>query len=113
MIEKYIRALQDWLPVAHACDTPWSLSGRCRDLVTEAFAHLGPEFTRDGDVAIHQSAIIESGVILKGPLIVGERCFIAAHAYLRGGVFLASGVSIGPGCEVKSSLIGPDTALAH
>jgi UDP-N-acetylglucosamine diphosphorylase / glucose-1-phosphate thymidylyltransferase / UDP-N-acetylgalactosamine diphosphorylase / glucosamine-1-phosphate N-acetyltransferase / galactosamine-1-phosphate N-acetyltransferase len=50
---------------------------------------------------------------MKGPIIIGPGCFIGAHAYLRGGVFLDEGVVIGPGCEVKSSFIFKRSALAH
>jgi bifunctional N-acetylglucosamine-1-phosphate-uridyltransferase/glucosamine-1-phosphate-acetyltransferase GlmU-like protein len=64
-------------------------------------------------VAIHKTAIVEQGVILKGPVIISADCFIGAHAYLRGGVFLSDHVSIGPGCEIKSSFIFSHSALAH
>jgi UDP-N-acetylglucosamine diphosphorylase / glucose-1-phosphate thymidylyltransferase / UDP-N-acetylgalactosamine diphosphorylase / glucosamine-1-phosphate N-acetyltransferase / galactosamine-1-phosphate N-acetyltransferase len=50
---------------------------------------------------------------LKGPIIISNGCFIGAHAYLRGGVYLGDKSVIGPGCEVKSSLIMSGSALAH
>ncbi|MBA4055555.1 MAG: LpxA family transferase, partial [Marivirga sp.] len=49
----------------------------------------------------------------KGTIIISEGCFIGAHAYIRGGVFLGNQSVIGPGCEVKSSLILRNSALAH
>jgi NDP-sugar pyrophosphorylase family protein len=52
-------------------------------------------------------------VVLKGPVVVGAGCFLAAHAYLRGGVFVDEGVTIGPGCEVKSSFLFQGATLAH
>lgn len=57
------------------------------------------------DIAIHENAITEQHAVLKGLLIVGKGCFIGAHAYLRGGVFLDRHVKIGPGCEIKTSII--------
>jgi bifunctional N-acetylglucosamine-1-phosphate-uridyltransferase/glucosamine-1-phosphate-acetyltransferase GlmU-like protein len=63
--------------------------------------------------AIHRTARIEPGVILKGTLIIGEDCFIATGSYLRDGVFLETKVSIGPGCEIKSSIIARETTIAH
>ena len=62
---------------------------------------------------VHPDAVIEPGAIIKPPMVIGAGCFIAAHAYLRGGVVLGDGVTIGPGAEVKSSLIGPGSVLAH
>ena len=63
-------------------------------------------------MAIHREAKIEEHVILKGPIIINSNCFVGAHAYLRGGVFMASKSSVGPGCEIKSSFI-LGSALAH
>jgi UDP-N-acetylglucosamine diphosphorylase / glucose-1-phosphate thymidylyltransferase / UDP-N-acetylgalactosamine diphosphorylase / glucosamine-1-phosphate N-acetyltransferase / galactosamine-1-phosphate N-acetyltransferase len=64
-------------------------------------------------IAIHKTAVVEEGVILKPPVIISAKCFIAAHAYLRGGVFLDKEVKIGPGCEIKSSVLAANTAIAH
>lgn len=64
-------------------------------------------------VEIHPTAIIEEGVIMKGPVFIGPNCFVGAHAYLRGGVYLFGNNSIGPGCEIKSSIIFAKSNLAH
>lgn len=61
----------------------------------------------------HKSAIVETGAILKPPVIVNAKSFIGAHAYLRGGVFIGEAVVIGPGCEIKSSVIGDHSSIAH
>lgn len=62
---------------------------------------------------IHPTAIVEEGVIMKGPIFIGPNCFVGAHAYLRRGVYLMGSNSIGPGCEIKSSIIFPKSSLAH
>jgi len=74
---------------------------------------LGSEYVINNGVAIHSSATVEQGVILKAPIVISANCFIGAHAYLRGGVFLAESVSIGPGCEIKTSVISAHSSLAH
>eukprot|EP01032_Pedospumella_encystans_P034388 gene34388-38873_t len=71
------------------------------------------DYAIDGDVAVHRSATVEPGAVLKGPLVVGPGCFIAAGAYLRGGNWLDARCSIGPGAELKSSFVFAGTALAH
>ena len=38
---------------------------------------------------------------------------LAATAYLRGGVFLDRGVTIGPACELKSTIVFDCSSLAH
>lgn len=77
---------------------PWQLTAQAKESVAEAISKLGGDFFINNSVAIHRSATIEQGVVLKGPVIISANCFVAAHAYLRGGVFLAEQVSIGPGC---------------
>jgi len=92
---------------------PWSITKQIPQLIEKQIALLGSEYNINGNIAIHKSAIIEQSVILKGPIIISENCFIGAHAYLRGGVFLGKHVSVGPGCEIKSSIILSNSALAH
>jgi bifunctional N-acetylglucosamine-1-phosphate-uridyltransferase/glucosamine-1-phosphate-acetyltransferase GlmU-like protein len=38
---------------------------------------------------------------------------VAAHAYLRDGVFLDRGVRVGPSCEIKASFVFRGSVLAH
>jgi UDP-N-acetylglucosamine diphosphorylase / glucose-1-phosphate thymidylyltransferase / UDP-N-acetylgalactosamine diphosphorylase / glucosamine-1-phosphate N-acetyltransferase / galactosamine-1-phosphate N-acetyltransferase len=92
---------------------PWQLTGKLQELINARINALGPEFSVKNNVAIHRDARIEEHVILKGPIIISSGCFVGAHAYLRGGVFLGVSASIGPGCEIKSSVIMPQGALAH
>lgn len=70
-------------------------------------------FTVTDEVAVHGSATVERGAVLKGPLIVGAGCFVAAGAYLRGGNWIAERCIVGPGTELKSSFVFADTKLAH
>jgi UDP-N-acetylglucosamine diphosphorylase / glucose-1-phosphate thymidylyltransferase / UDP-N-acetylgalactosamine diphosphorylase / glucosamine-1-phosphate N-acetyltransferase / galactosamine-1-phosphate N-acetyltransferase len=100
-------------PFNFADQQPWQISANVREIIETEIQRLGSDYTIDGNVAIHKSATIEQGVILKGPIIISEDCFVGAHAYLRGGVFLSSKVSVGPGCEIKSSFVFSNSSLAH
>lgn len=94
--------------------SPWELTSNSSQCVREAMASLlSEEFSITEEIAVHKSAIIETGAILKGPLIIGPKCFIAAGAYLRGGVWLDADCIIGPGSELKSSFIFSGSKLAH
>ena len=94
-------------------ETPWDIVSNIQHILTEKIKTLGSEYHIQKDIAIHKGAQLEEHVILKGPIIISDRCFIAAHAYLRGGVFVGEKCVIGPGCEVKSSMVMPESALAH
>ena len=92
---------------------PWKLMHTIKDNLIQFIEHLGEDFKiRDG-VAIHESAVVENWVTFKPPVIVSAGCKIGANAYLREGVFLGQKVKIGPGCEIKSSVICGQSAIAH
>jgi len=91
----------------------WIITTNLSDIIAKRIRALSADYNINGNVAIHKTARIEENVVFKGPMIISAGTFIGAHAYLRGGVFLDQQVSIGPGCEVKSSLIMAQSALAH
>lgn len=102
-------------------DSPFvDLDGSAWRIATEAPAHvaraltgLGADYAVAGDVAIHSTATVEAGAVIKGPAIIGPGCLIAAGAYLRGGVYLERDCVVGPGSELKSSLVFAGSKLAH
>jgi UDP-N-acetylglucosamine diphosphorylase / glucose-1-phosphate thymidylyltransferase / UDP-N-acetylgalactosamine diphosphorylase / glucosamine-1-phosphate N-acetyltransferase / galactosamine-1-phosphate N-acetyltransferase len=94
--------------------SPWALTSTASAIVRELLSELRDEdYVTTGDVAIHRTATIETGAVLKGPLVIGAHCFIAAGTYLRGGNWLAEGCTIGPGAELKSSFLFAGSSLAH
>lgn len=92
---------------------PWEITQSVIEIIQALLPSLNEEFTISDGIAIHKTAVIENGVTLKPPVIINRDCFIGAHAYLRGGVYLADKVSIGPGCEIKSSIICSNSSAAH
>lgn len=101
--------LAPWLDRA-----PWAITGASEAIVQALLAALPTEgYHRQGDVAVHASATVEPGAVLKGPLILGPECFVAAGAYLRGGNWVDRGCTFGPGAELKSSFVFAGTKLAH
>lgn len=91
----------------------WKIPSQLEHMLRNKIRGLSSDFLIQGDVAIHRTAQVEDYVTLKGPIIISAGSFVGAHAYLRGGVFLGEQSVIGPGCEVKSSLIMNKSALAH
>jgi UDP-N-acetylglucosamine diphosphorylase / glucose-1-phosphate thymidylyltransferase / UDP-N-acetylgalactosamine diphosphorylase / glucosamine-1-phosphate N-acetyltransferase / galactosamine-1-phosphate N-acetyltransferase len=111
-ISTYIDQFNSFFPELNT-SLPWSVTTKAQEIILQKVKTLGSEYRIVNDVAIHKLAIVEEHVIMKGSMIISANCFVGAHAYLRGGVFLADHVSIGPGCEVKSSFIMSYTSLAH
>ena len=105
-------ALPAWQPWAGM--TPWALVADAPGQVAAWLAMLSPHDYRIADgQAIHRTATVEPGALLKGPLVVGPGCFIAAGALLRGGCWLGEGCIIGPGAELKTSFVFAGSKLAH
>ena len=74
-------ALAPWAALA-----PWELTSQSQVIVRRLITSVpAAEFSSSGEVWVHRSAVVESGAVLKGPLILGPRCFVAAGAYLRDG----------------------------
>jgi len=93
---------------------PWLITAQAPAIVRAILAAIKTdEFEISDEVAVHRSASVEHGVVLKGPLIVGAHCFLAAGAYLRGGNWLSERCVVGPGSEVKASFLFAGTRLAH
>lgn len=92
---------------------PWEIIYDLKGIIKNILPTLNETFTIENGIAIHPSAMIEQGVILKPPMIILQDCKIGANAYFREGVILGKGVKIGPSCEIKSSIICSKTAIAH
>jgi UDP-N-acetylglucosamine diphosphorylase / glucose-1-phosphate thymidylyltransferase / UDP-N-acetylgalactosamine diphosphorylase / glucosamine-1-phosphate N-acetyltransferase / galactosamine-1-phosphate N-acetyltransferase len=109
-IENYISAFSKYFS---GNKQPWELTSQLPEIIAGLILKLNSDFNIENNIAIHKSAVVETGVVLKPPIIIGSNCFVGAHAYLRSGVFLDDGVKIGPGCEIKSSIIFSTTSVAH
>lgn len=94
-------------------NSPWEVTKNLSAILNNLISQLDESYTISEGVAIHKSAIIESGVVLKSPIIISAHCFVGANAYLRGGVYLGESVTVGPGCEIKTSIISAKSSIAH
>jgi NDP-sugar pyrophosphorylase family protein len=111
-IALYIQEFKQMFPGMEE-ELPWDITSAAQLIVSKRIKTLGSDYDIKDNVAIHKNAVIEEHVTIKGPAIISANCFIGSHAYLRNGVFLGDKVSIGPGSEIKSSLIFSNTSLAH
>jgi UDP-N-acetylglucosamine diphosphorylase / glucose-1-phosphate thymidylyltransferase / UDP-N-acetylgalactosamine diphosphorylase / glucosamine-1-phosphate N-acetyltransferase / galactosamine-1-phosphate N-acetyltransferase len=93
---------------------PWDLCADIVAVIERNIEKLPASYIRKSQgIAVHTSATVEFGAVLKTPCIIAENCFVASYAYLRGGVWLAPNVILGPSVEVKSSVIGEGSKAAH
>ena len=100
-------------PFADIHKAPWDFVGNIAPLLRQQMASLDSSYQRVDELAVHHSARIEAGAVVKGSAIIGPNCFIAAGAYLRGGVYLEQDCIIGPSSELKTSVMLARSKLAH
>ncbi|MET0183658.1 MAG: hypothetical protein ABW199_12315, partial [Caulobacterales bacterium] len=93
--------------------TPWDMTQNSEAIVRRLMTQLGPDYRQIEGAFIHGSATIEIGAIIKGPVVIGPECYIAANSLIRGGCWLNARSVIGPGVELKSSFLFAGVRLAH
>jgi NDP-sugar pyrophosphorylase family protein len=113
-IQDYIAPFPVRFPFLDPAIEPWALTTDLPHFF-ERFASLLDltAFEKTAGILTHREATIETGAIIKPPAIISVGCFVASTAYLRGGVVLDHGVSIGPGCELKSTIVMALSSVAH
>ncbi len=101
--------LAPWVDLA-----PWTLVSQAPAVVRQLLAQLpADDYLIENEIAVHRTATVEPGALLKGPLIIGAECFIASGALLRGGCWVDAHCIIGPGAELKTTFMFSGSKLAH
>ncbi|SNT59417.1 transferase hexapeptide (six repeat-containing protein) [Tardiphaga sp. OK246] len=112
-LTEHITAFSDSPLAALTEKTPWALTTNSLLAVRRLLSGISEDFRISGDVAVHPTATVEAGALIKAPAIIGPGCFIAAGSLIRGGCWLEENCIIGPGCELKSSFLFSGSKLAH
>lgn len=99
---------------------PWALLGAPLDdllasLPSSAIAcRLGPDIHLCGDrIVIGRGTRIGPGVVIEGPIWIGDDVEIRPGAYLRGGCWLGNEVIVGASTEVKRAIFLPGARAPH
>src|SRR6187402_3095003 len=95
VLTNYIQELHSLFPELESID-PWRMPPLIEQALMKRLQLLGSEYSINGLTAVHKTARVEDHVVFKGPVIVSAGCFIGAHAYIRGGVFLGEQTVVGP-----------------
>lgn len=112
LIDDFIEGFSETFPNQKDLQ-PWEITDNLKEILHKMISHLGEAYKIEDGIAVHKTAIVEKGVVMKSPVIVNKNCYIGANAYFREGVYLDNNVKVGPGCEIKSSIICAETAVAH
>ncbi|MDE6769139.1 MAG: hypothetical protein K2J78_05365 [Muribaculaceae bacterium] len=110
MTEEYISSLS---PFPFDNEMPWETISHLNETISGLIDNLGDDYIVNDGVAIHNTAVLGHNVTIKPPAIIGPDCFVGANSYLRNGVFLAKGAKVGISCEIKTTVMLENSAVAH
>ena len=94
-------------------EKPWLIVSKLDEILKEMIEKLDNEYKISEGVALHKTAVIGNNVTIKAPAIISAECFVGSNSYLRNGVYMAPRAKVGISCEVKTSVLLEDSAIAH
>lgn len=102
------------------CQFPWeALLNLEKYLKAQEFVgitsdlYVGVFLENPSSIQIGKGTIIEPGVFIRGPCLIGENCQIRHGAYLRENVICGNECVIGHGSEIKHSIFMNRSSAAH
>jgi NDP-sugar pyrophosphorylase family protein len=82
--------------------------GKVQSPIPQGVFLINPEL-----ISIGRETIIEPGVLIQGPCVIGDRCIIRHGAYLRENVILGNQCQVGHSAELKHSILLDGAAATH
>ncbi|KQP06067.1 LpxA family transferase [Methylobacterium sp. Leaf99] len=113
IVDAHIASWRSSPLAAWATGEPWDIVTGLAGLVARLLETLGTDYEIEGDIAVHRTTRVEAGAVMKGPLIVGPNCLVAMGSLIRGGCWLDSDCIVGPGAELKTTIMFQGSKLAH
>lgn len=102
-----------WDPVSY----PWNLLESAENIFSEvkkeSHGQLEEGVVIKGKVSIGKGTIIKSGTRIEGPVYIGKNCEIGPCASIRPITSLGDNCRVGHSVEIKNSIIGANTKVAH
>jgi NDP-sugar pyrophosphorylase family protein len=99
---------------------PWDLLGAPLDALLAGLPSerldtpIPPGVHLVGDrIVIEKGVHLSPGVVLEGPLFLGEDTEVRPGAYVRGGVWVGAGSVVGTNTEIKRSILLPGAKAPH
>jgi UDP-N-acetylglucosamine diphosphorylase / glucose-1-phosphate thymidylyltransferase / UDP-N-acetylgalactosamine diphosphorylase / glucosamine-1-phosphate N-acetyltransferase / galactosamine-1-phosphate N-acetyltransferase len=69
-------------PLSSWCNRPpWSIVANAEEIVREMVLASREMFELRATIAVHRTATIEAGAVVKGPAVIGAECFVGHGAW--------------------------------
>lgn len=112
-LKNYCLDLINVMPKLATYSYPWEAVNDIENIIKDTIEQLDSTYVINEGVAIHNTASVSNTAVIHAPAIIGPGASIGQHTLLRGGIYIGDNTHIGQGVEVKHSLIGSSSALAH
>ena len=102
-----------WLPIGY----PWNLLEAneylLQEMEPEIAGEVSPRAELTGPVHVGKGSVIRGGVVIDGPVYIGESCHVGPNSWLRPGATLCNGCRVGQSSEIKNSVLFDGAAVPH
>ena len=109
----FFAVAKNWHPLPY----PWYLFQANESLLKKSKnfkkGKVEKNCTLQGKIIIEKGVLVRGGSYLQGPIYIGRNSEIGPNTFLRGPVSIGKGCHIGQGVEIKNSIIGDNTKIAH
>jgi bifunctional UDP-N-acetylglucosamine pyrophosphorylase/glucosamine-1-phosphate N-acetyltransferase len=96
---------------------PWNLLAAGEDclagLANDVSGQIETGVVIKGPVHVGEGSVVKAGSYITGPVIIGKNCDIGPNCYLRTGTTIGDHCHIGAGVEIKNSIIMNNTRIPH
>ncbi|MFC4551626.1 MULTISPECIES: bifunctional sugar-1-phosphate nucleotidylyltransferase/acetyltransferase [Halorussus] len=105
--------MDQWLDVGR----PWELleanEWKLGELDREIRGEVHEDAELRGPVVVEEGASVDAGVVVEGPALIRSGANVGPNAYVRGATLVGEDAKVGHGVEVKNSVLGEGTHVAH
>lgn len=113
---KVVRIKNYWLPLTY----PWNLLEANEFFLNSKMAPQKEDSVQvekgailKGKVFVGAGTVIKSGSYIEGPIMIGKNCIIGPNCFMRSSTTIGDNCHIGNAVEIKNSIIGDGTNVAH
>lgn len=109
----YFLKARDWIPLNFVWDLLDINEYLLENIKTKIKGKVEKNCHIKGPVIIEQGTIVKSGAYIEGPVYIGKNCQIGPNCFIRSFTSIEDNCIIGQAVEIKNSIIGQDSKIAH
>lgn len=101
--------------VFNGIESVWEVLPKISEYINSQFKEkvYKCNYKNEKDIFIGEGTIIEEGVSIKGPAIIGKNCFIGHACLVRENCLIGNNVHLGHATEIKNSIFLNGAVAAH